>query len=277
MVSGIALVFDADNTLWDTDSVFRSAQIALLGVLSEKGLLEEPEAELAALREVDQALSEQVGRFEYDFRHLVRALIPLYRERQSVEDAVAGALSTEADLDEDDAALVEQAVMAFGKRMGATPALYPGTVETLSLVRSRLGRAMPCAMAVFSEGDPKRLRRILKAHGRKFEGLFDDLIIAPKSVESFREAKRAVLRHLAGSADGEPREQEAVVVMVGDTLRRDVKFGNQAGFTTVYKPSPYKGREQPQGDDEEPDFTIGAWDEFPAVVDRLVEPALVSA
>jgi FMN phosphatase YigB (HAD superfamily) len=71
------LIFDADNTLWDTDSVFRSAQLSLLRTLQKFHLLSDPEEHLSTLRTIDRELFEQMGRFEYDFKVLSIALIIL--------------------------------------------------------------------------------------------------------------------------------------------------------------------------------------------------------
>src|SRR5207253_5507680 len=82
------VVFDADNTLWDTDSVFRSAQLALLQRFADAGLIHDVETELQTLRRLDAELGEQYGRAEYDFRVLIAALAKLYsRELSSERDA----------------------------------------------------------------------------------------------------------------------------------------------------------------------------------------------
>ena len=39
---GTIITFDVDNTIWDTDSVFRNAQLAMLNVLVDLGLIKAP-------------------------------------------------------------------------------------------------------------------------------------------------------------------------------------------------------------------------------------------
>ena len=65
------IVFDADNTLWDTDGVFKNAQKALLQKLADADLLADPDSEISKLRAVDRQLFARMGRFEYNFKALV--------------------------------------------------------------------------------------------------------------------------------------------------------------------------------------------------------------
>ena len=66
-----------------------------------------------------------------------------------------------------------------------------------------------------------------------------------------------------------PSCSAAPAVLIGDSLHRDIKLGNQAGFITIYKPSPFKGDEKPLGADEHPDYTIAMLSELPAVLGDL--------
>src|SRR5262245_40548576 len=57
-VEALLWVSDADNTLWDTDSVYRLAHLALLSrVELELGLRADTKDRLHYLREVDQGLA----------------------------------------------------------------------------------------------------------------------------------------------------------------------------------------------------------------------------
>ena len=57
----LATIFiDADNTLWDTDTVFADAQLGLLGQVERaSGRKAAVEDRLALIRSVDQALAER--------------------------------------------------------------------------------------------------------------------------------------------------------------------------------------------------------------------------
>src|SRR4051794_25138629 len=91
------IVFDADNTLWDTDGVFRSAQIAMLQTLGKAGLPVSPESHFGTLRAVDQEIMSSVTQAEYDFRLLAFALILHFSQHQSITEAAQTALSIQPD------------------------------------------------------------------------------------------------------------------------------------------------------------------------------------
>src|SRR5690349_5120340 len=91
------LVFDADNTLWDTDSVFRAAQLAVLSTLAEAGIISDPYSQLGTLRTVDQELIRQLGRAEYDFSLLPTALIAFYTSGLATTEAARIAIAQQKD------------------------------------------------------------------------------------------------------------------------------------------------------------------------------------
>ena len=95
---------------------------------------------------------------------------------------------------------------------------------------------------MFSDGKPDRLKRILKAHHLD-ANIFDDIIIDKKSAASFGTLKENAIERLRHMAE----PSRLLFVMVGDSLRRDIVFANQAGFITVYKPANFFGNETPRG------------------------------
>ena len=93
------IVFDADNTLWDTNAVFRTAQLELLRVFEKHGLVTSAEEELSTLRQIDQQLMSSLGNFEYDFVNLSRALDYYYGQKHTtLEQAVIRALGSVQEL-----------------------------------------------------------------------------------------------------------------------------------------------------------------------------------
>src|SRR5689334_17438900 len=87
------VVFDADNTLWDTNAVFRDAQLELLRVFEKHRLITSAEAELGTLRQIDRALIRRSGHFEYDFTALADALVEYYTAGISTDEAADRALT----------------------------------------------------------------------------------------------------------------------------------------------------------------------------------------
>lgn len=263
------LIFDADNTLWDTDSVFRSAQLAMLKTLAKAKLTTKPKLQLGALRTIDQELVRKIGHAEYDFKLLAAALSNFYYYRSSVTEAVnmvatQGHMTASSEL----AQTIEEAYRIFIEKLKYIPPLYPDTDQVLSSIRASITEENQLVMIIHSEGDQERLERILEAHSIRSRRLFHDIIIAPKSKETFTQVKNRGLHLLEGRKDS----TEEVFVLVGDSLHRDIKPGNQAGFTTIYKPSAYKGLETPNAKDEWPTYTISSFKELPSILKKLGLP-----
>lgn len=264
------LIFDADNTLWDTDSVFRSAQLALLETLAKDGLLTDPESQLETLRMLDRELFSQMGRFEYDFKVLSAALAYYYSRQLLLKDAVYQAISDmKKGYCSQLAVVIDDACHAFKQGLSGIPNLYPGTEAMLSYISALRASENPVATVLLSEGEPERLKRILKAHQIVRRGFFDDIIIEKtKSKETFERAKQSGLKHLRKAGDS----TQTLFFLVGDSLKRDIKFGNQLGFVTVYKPSPFMGREEPRELDERPCYIIQNLGELPSLLNSLGLP-----
>lgn len=260
----LVLIFDADNTLWDTDSVFRKAQMAMLETLARARLLKDPGSHLEMLRHIDQELVQRLGTAEYNFQILATALYFVFKEaltpEQAVRKAITHAHGTEVD------AVVQEAYQVFTERLKAIPCLFPDTEGTLSSIRTSVLPNDSVIMIILSEGEPQRLERVLQAHNMRRVGLFDEIIIAQKSRATFELAKQTAYSHHYIAPSG----TQPIVILVGDSLHRDIKLGNQTGMITVYKPSAYKGYETPRSADEHPCYTINRLSELPLILKDIV-------
>lgn len=256
------LIFDADNTIWDTDAIFRGAQLALLETLAKAKLIAQPDSQLETLRIIDQALVSKLEKAEYDFKLLSTALTYFYSHKLTVDEAVNAATTpikpvATQKIDE----TIEEAYKAFKKMLKQVPPFYAETIPVLSAIRTSVSETNPLVTILLSEGNYTRLEHILEAHNIRRQGLFDEIIIASKSKEVFEEAKVIGLRLLP-----QIDNNKETVVLIGDSLHRDIKFGNQAGFITVYKPSAFKGVETPNTLDEQPRYTIKNLGELPLIL-----------
>jgi len=247
----LVIIFDADNTLWDTDSVFRGAQLDLLRVFVHAGLIREESAELETLRAVDQELVRQLGRFEYDFSALCTAMAHYHSGQPNAQQAVTRTIN-EHQLDSALSDLIARAHSAFEAGLHKIPALFPDTERVLLAIHSYRSIDAGVAVLIFSDGAPERLERILDAHQIRSRGFFDEIIMDRKTVESFKRAKDTGRKFLPQVENN----SKTRFMMVGDSLQRDIKLANQAGYVTVYKPGGFLGRESAQQPDEEPTFVI---------------------
>jgi FMN phosphatase YigB (HAD superfamily) len=257
------VIFDGDNTLWDTDSVFRGAQIALLEVLEGNGFLRDPEAQLTVLRQVDQELASRLGAAEYDFRLLPVAMMLLYSRGETPDRAadlaIAGERSAASEAGNRPA---EDAYTAYRAALQSVPPLYGGAESLLQNLGKR--RA---ARLLFSEGARDRIERILRYHQLLERRLLDEVIIMPKDAVGYEHAKARALVWAGRTLT--PRDK-SLVFLLGDSLLRDIVPGNEAGFITIYKPSPFKGVEQPLSTAEAPALVVASLDEVLGHIDRFM-------
>lgn len=260
------LVFDADNTIWDTDAVFRTAQIALLQTLADGGLLDNPEAHLALLRAIDQRLMALYRRAEYPFDALPKALIMFFARHHSPEDAAEEAFdATNAQAYEPNHPLIQLAHTAFTAALRQVPPLFSDALTTLACLRAASSPTQHIAMILMSEGDIARIERVLSAHYFRERAFFDEILLLEKNAETMAYARSTGYRVL-----GEPDTAASIpAVLIGDSLKRDIRPANQAGFVTIYKPAAFKGFETPQADDETPAHMIRSLAELPRLLALL--------
>jgi FMN phosphatase YigB (HAD superfamily) len=216
-------------------------------------LLDDCESQLDVLRKLDRELSNQIGVFEYDFRLLSAAAVNFYHQSLAPEEAARIAIDQEKSTCGGKLSrVIEQAYRVYDEELKRVPPLYPDTVEVLSLLRESRSNGTGVSVLIFSDGLPARLERILRSHQIRDRNLCDEVVICAKSKDSFEETKRIGLQFLQRRRS----ESETLFVMTGDSLKRDIKFGNQAGYVTVYKPANFLGHERPSEADETPRYTI---------------------
>jgi putative hydrolase of the HAD superfamily len=88
--------------------------------------------------------------------------------------------------------------------------------------------------------------------------VFDDIALREKPRRAFSDVREGIDDALAGepAAASEPD-----VVVIGDSLKRDVRPANAVGCTTVYCPGDFKGHEPPDSPGEPPEHTVSSLDE----------------
>lgn len=152
------LIFDADNTIWDTDAVFRAAQLALLKSLAKAKLLTQPNLQLESLRIIDQVLVNKLGQAEYDFKLLTTALVYFYSQKLTVTEAVEAATAhPNPIMDTNIVEVIEEANRAYKQALKHIPSLYPETLFLLSAIRVLASTTTPLVTILLSEGNYARL------------------------------------------------------------------------------------------------------------------------
>ncbi len=196
------LIFDADDTLWDSNIHFLEAQAAFLETLGRAGLRDHAVIH-AALRTHELAIIEEVG---YGRRPYVMAL------HRVVDDIVHPDWHDE----------VRPVVASIGERLLERHCeLLPGVEETLAELAGRH------RLMLFTKGQPaEQLRKLERS------GLRD--LFARVGVPLEKDV--AAYQRLLAQAELDP----ARTLMIGNSPRSDINPAIQAGLRgAVYVPHPH--------------------------------------
>jgi putative hydrolase of the HAD superfamily len=205
---------DADNTLWDTDSVYQAAQCALLEQIEHlEGHATNTQDRLAFVREYDQAIATlHHEHLRYPVELLAHALLLGLRRISSSE--AANRVIREGGLPE-----MEQAVNRFVGMLKTLPPLLPGVLDGIQLA---VGNGLK--FYVVTEGPQDRMIGSLREHG--LLGYINQVLSATKTVALYKR-----LKSLAGTGS---------VAMIGDQLDRDVLPAREACLTAIWIPSAFR-------------------------------------
>lgn len=213
----VHLFSDADNTLWDTNSVFARAQFSMLRNIEQLTKQSGParsRERLAFLREIDQLIASQhPDHLHYPPILLAQALLLTLRGA-TAEEASSVVLSqseTQSHLD----SIVER----FVNELRRVPRLRRGVHHGLWLLRQT-----GIDVTVVTETRRDRCIGLLETH--QILIFVSDIVAVRKSPETY-----------TGLAAAHPSSK---AIMVGDQLDRDILFSAQAGFETFYFPSAFQ-------------------------------------
>lgn len=236
------VVTDADNTLWDTNSVYRDAQLAYFDeVLRLARVNVNIDDRLAYLRNIDQAIAaKHKDHFRYPPFLLAEALYSALlteagQNAKQAEPAILSALTTAAE--------------HFGGRVSTTvPELRKGVREGLAGLQKANAR-----IVIVTEGPAERCKALLESH--QLDATIEVLHVPRKGV--------VVYKQLVDGSDDRPR------VAIGDQIEKDLFPAKEAGFVTVYFPSDLKFRWSGNDKQSYVDFKIDSYADVLNVVRNL--------
>lgn len=211
------ILTDADNTLWDTNSVYRDAQLEYFDEITRiVGTKAQIPDKLAYLRNIDQGIaSKHKDHFRYPPILLAEEL---YR---SLNNDFGGERSNAVALSKDVAALLTRAANTFGSRVATTvPALREGVAKGLSELQ-KLG----ARVVVVTEGPAERCDNLLRTHAIR-DAVADVVHVARKNVVAFKQ--------ISDQSFTGPK------LAIGDQVEKDLYPAKEAGFKTVFFPSDLK-------------------------------------
>ncbi|MEX3639185.1 HAD family hydrolase [Paraburkholderia sp. BR14320] len=211
--NSILWITDADNTLWDTDLIFRNAQLGLLQLIEDAtGFSVGPVDRLAFVREIDQGIAQIDHRgLKYPFGMLVSAIAGRLQSQPpntAIRQAVLGT-------DVLPAHITESLVSAFDGMLKELPPLRDGVREGLEILA-----AAGAKVFVVTEGTRGRIETTLRAHA--LEGFVETILAAEKNNSLYARLGRA----RAGTWRW----------AIGDQIDRDVLPALAAGFQAIHFP-----------------------------------------
>jgi len=249
------LVTDADNTLWDTNSIYAEAQLSFLSDI-EKVVGQEcqvPER-LAFVRRLDQGLA---------LKHEMHLRYPSAHLAAAVENALLGYPTEQAI----DSALRLNNVTVFAQRFGRqldrfeerirnrTPSLRQGVGDFLRQLDTR-----NLWLVVATETDSRRCYSVLQHHD--LTHCVQDVVSGLKTPKFYD--------------DISARYASTIKFSVGDQLDRDISPAMDAGFITIYFPSEFTPFWSPSAVSVSPDYEISSFAELDSIISSrtsdLLEP-----
>jgi putative hydrolase of the HAD superfamily len=238
--AALSVVFsDADNTLWDTNAIFASAQLNVLDrVEAAVGAKAQASDRLAFVREIDQLLAvSHHANLKYPPSLLVASLaLTLIGERpnRAVRETLSGSLrSLPQSLD------VEVLGGTFVAELQKPPELRAGVREGLTLLSSQR-----IEVIVITEGSKAKCEKLIARYS--LETCISDVLEGHKRPELYKRA-------LAWKGVVTPS------FMIGDQLDRDIVPAKAAGLTTVYFPGEFRPHWTPAEAEVRPDTTVDSY------------------
>jgi len=200
---------DADNTLWDTDALYASAQLALLSAAENIAKKQAPAADrLTFVRAYDQEIAARHhSGLRYPPALLIRALVSGV-EGQTVQDAGRSVLTAGSVATEDEST----ALRSYSQILSGVPPILPGVKMGLELARDT---GIP--VYVVTEGSIELARNRL--HALEIEPLIAGVLSATKTADLYG---RLIQRAAPKSA-----------VMIGDQPDKDIQLAHCAGMLTI--------------------------------------------
>lgn len=244
------IAIDADNTLWDTNAVYATAQLALLSEIEDLMGATAPGDRLAFLRGVDQDLAlRHPERLRYPVRLLAQSLARALEARDASDAAQDIIQGHPTILDDETATDLERSFIAALK---APPQLRPGVIEGLKSLAQ-----IDARMVVFTEGRFERVQRHVSDFG--LTHYFEKLLEVIKNERTF-----TALRN--------DHQEAEVFFAIGDQLDSDIRPAKAAGFETIYFPGDFLPKWSPEAVAVGPHHQVSDFAEAARIIVNKVTP-----
>lgn len=219
----LVIFTDADNTLWDTNNVFRAAQLDLLdqveNVLGGCVSLDEEER-LSWVRTIDKRLaSSHPDGFKYPVKLLVdhMAFRLVDEDKYMHLDQSLPSIEVASYIVQNESEWIQR---RFFQKLSNPTKLLPTVLDGLNRFYNN-----GIKVIVVSEGREEKIHSELQDHNIKH--LVERVIVGKKNVDLYE-----------GLASTYAQDR---LVMIGDQITRDVIPASNAGFVGILVPSQFDG------------------------------------
>lgn len=228
-MSKSAVVFDLDNTLIDTYSVYWNAKHELAKEIRKLGGRMADERKFVdEMFKIDRELCKRFHTRNYDQRELIK-------------EACIRADCKGYDL--------EELTRGYNENLKEKPRAFDRAKETLTALKNK-----GSYLVLLSEGIKEKGERTLEIHG--FRKLFDDIqFVTRKEKERFD----LIVKSLRDK--GYTR-----IYCAGDSIASDITYGNSAGAETIWIPSEWEVK-RPEKTEEWPKYRIERIEDILKIVD----------
>jgi putative hydrolase of the HAD superfamily len=246
----ILVVTDADNTLWDTNSVYAEGQLGLLKRIErDTGLRVGTQDRLAFIRTVDQELARLSS---YDLKYppeLLVYAIETYLTGGSPQKAASNSINSHMRL-AGDKKMGKHAKWFVDHLKSKIPKLRPG-VKTGIRKLNQIG----IPLIILTEGNQERCQALLDHYN--LSNFIVKIIASRKHVSLYK----GISNKFGSSLETK--------VMIGDQLDRDILAAKEAGYITIYFPSGFQPSWITADEGYAADYQISSFKEVPCIVERI--------
>ena len=244
----VVVAIDADNTLWDTNTIFAKAQLHLLGLIETETKRLAIGNKLKFIRAIDQELALL---HNYDLRYPPHILV------KATINVLLGLPLNEA------------ARLAIDSKDSVSPDVSTYTAAFLGYLKTeipRLRRGVRRGLAKLNSRNYHLVIVTESNHGRC--GMFLEKHNLRKYIHSIYEVKKSTDAYKKLLLDFPNAEAK---VMIGDQLDRDIIPAKHAAFFTIYFPGGFNPTWTPNQEPVWFDQQISSFAEVPDIVDRYID------
>ena len=254
------VLIDADNTLWNTNHVFNEAMMNMLMAMRNEGINIDLQKDLVTIQYIDDIYTGRYRIHEYDLRKLVLASLLVFKGLDVGEAIQIANQPTTIEIEEN-LKIAKRCYSSLYESLKRIPPLYEDTKAALLFLQRRGD-----VVILISESNEGKLYRII--HHYHLEVFFDCIFGNITNLSDFR---RAYLKGMKLFYKKYTHDCNKKTIVIGDSLEKEIFFGNMIGAITFYKPGDYKPHQKPRNEMETPDYIVKHFPDIQKIITKCIK------